>query len=105
MKRVGRPPMAKDQNLVQTPARRRSAAAPAAVAPAVATPKRPFSLVQFLREVDAERRKVTWTTWKETWITSVMVGIMVVLTAVFFFTIDWVMGMGISQILKLANGG
>jgi preprotein translocase subunit SecE len=32
-----------------------------------------------------------------------MVAIMVVLTAVFFFGVDWVLGLGISAILKLAN--
>ena len=58
-----------------------------------------------LREVRAEARKVTWTSWKETWITSVMVGIMVVMTALFFFGIDWIMGLGISGVLKLANAG
>ncbi len=35
-----------------------------------------------------EARKVTWTPWKETWITSVMVGIMVVITAIFFSVVD-----------------
>ncbi len=67
--------------------------------------KKRVSPAQFLREVDAERRKVTWTSWKETWITSVMVGIMVLMTAIFFFAIDWIMGMGISAVLKMANGG
>ena len=95
--------MAKDQNLVQSPVRRRPAAVSAA--PAVAAPKRPLNPVQFLREVRAEARKVTWTSWKETWITSVMVGIMVVMTAIFFFAIDWIMGLGIGEVLKVANGG
>ena len=59
--------------------------------------------VQFLREVRVEARKVTWTSWKETWITSVMVGIMVVMTAIFFFGVDWIMHLVIGAILKLAN--
>ena len=33
---------------------------------------------QFFREVRAEARKITWTSRRETWITSVMVAIMVV---------------------------
>ena len=61
--------------------------------------------MQFFREVRAEARKVTWTSWKETWITSVMVGIMVILTALFFFGVDWILGLGISGVLKLANAG
>ena len=98
--------MAKGQNIVQggggrkpTPPALKST--PAA-APLVAVNKR-VGPVQFLREVRAEARKVTWTSWKETWITSVMVGIMVVVTAVFFFGIDWILGLGISAVLKLAN--
>jgi preprotein translocase subunit SecE len=61
--------------------------------------------MQFLREVRAEARKVTWTSWKETWITSVMVGIMVVLTAMFFFGVDAVLGALVGMLLKLANAG
>jgi preprotein translocase subunit SecE len=73
------------------------------MAAAPAPPRRPFNPMQFLREVRAEARKVTWTTWKETWITSVMVGIMVVMTAVFFFGVDEVLSLGMRGILKLAN--
>ncbi len=99
--------MAKSQNLVQGGSRKgpvstqRPAPAPAAAPPAVA--KKRVGPVQFLREVRAEARKVTWTSWKETWITSVMVGIMVVMTALFFFGVDWLLGMGISAVLKFAN--
>ena len=97
--------MAKDQNLVQTPVRRRPAAAPAAAAPVVASPKKPLNPVQFLREVRAEARKVTWTSWKETWITSVMVAIMVILTALFFSGLDAVLSFVMRSVLKLANAG
>ena len=94
--------MAKGQNIVQGGAGRK----PPVVAPASAPPapaKKRVTPVQFLREVRAEARKVTWTSWKETWITSVMVGIMVVFTAIFFFGVDWILGLGISAVLKLAN--
>ena len=80
---------------------------PASVAPvrvsAPQEPKRPLNPVQFLRETRAEARKVTWTSWKETWITSVMVGIMVVLTALFFFGVDAVLHAIVTALLKLAN--
>jgi preprotein translocase subunit SecE len=92
--------MAKDQNIVSRGPQRPT---PVAVAAAPAVPRRAFNPVQFLREVRVEWRKVTWTTWKETWITSVMVGIMVVMTAVFFFGVDEVLSLGMRGILKLAN--
>jgi preprotein translocase subunit SecE len=42
----------------------------------------------FIQEVRQEVSKVTWPTWKEVWITTVMVLIMVALTAVFFLVAD-----------------
>ena len=96
--------MAKDQEIVQTTLRRRAGAPSRSAAVAVETPvKKRVSPMQFLREVRVEARKVTWTSWKETWITSVMVGIMVVMTAIFFFGVDWIMRLAIGTILKLAN--
>ncbi len=50
--------------------------------------------VQFFREVQRETSKVTWPTWKETWLTAVMVFIMVGLTMVFFFVVDYSLAMG-----------
>ena len=93
--------MAKDQGAIQTNLRPRGARA-SVVAEA---PKKPFNLMQFYREVRAEARKVTWTSWKETWITSVMVGIMVVVTSLFFFTIDGAFGVAMNWILKLGTAG
>lgn len=90
--------------------RTRAAKTAAAISPgsalAQAEPKKKkTSPGQFFKEVRAEARKITWTTRKETWITSVMVGIMVVMASVFFFFIDWVLSFGIAQFLKLANAG
>ena len=54
--------------------------------------KNPF---QFVDEVRQETSKVTWPAWKEVWITTAMVLVMVALTSIFFlFTdmiISWVM--------------
>jgi preprotein translocase subunit SecE len=97
--------MAKDQGVIPAPVRPRAPAkGPARPAPVVeAGPKRSFNPVQFFREVRAEMRKVTWTSWKETWITSVMVGIMVVLTAAFFFGVDALLSFVMNQVLKLGS--
>ena len=66
-------------------------------------PKKKTSLAQFSREVRAEARKITWTSRRETWITSVMVAIMVVLAAIFFFVVDAGVSFSVNQILKLAT--
>ena len=50
--------------------------------------------MQFLQEVRREMSKVTWPTWKETWLTTMMVFIMVGLTMVFFFVVDLVLQYG-----------
>ena len=106
--------MAKDQG-VKTPAktpvpkaRATAVAKPAAPAPAAAkvvpaAPKRRTSPQQFWREVQVEGRKVTWTPWKETWITSVMVAIMVVITAIFFSVVDGSLNFLMQQFLRLAS--
>ena len=78
-------------------------ASPAAVAQA--QPKKKTSPAQFFKEVRAEARKITWTSRRETWITSVMVAIMVVLAALFFAVVDWGLLTGVGLILKLATGG
>ncbi len=77
----------------------------ASAASAPATPKKPFNIIQFSREVRAEGRKITWTGGRETWITSVMVFIMVALAAVFFFVVDWALSIGVGVLLRFANAG
>jgi preprotein translocase subunit SecE len=56
--------------------------------------RRRTSPLQFLQEVRRETSKVTWPSWKETWLTTVMVFIMVGLTMVFFFVVDFVLNYG-----------
>ena len=67
--------------------------------------KKPFNPLQFLSEVRAEGRKITWTSRKETWITSVMVFIMVAITAVFFQLVDLGLTAAMAGIFKLAAPG
>jgi preprotein translocase subunit SecE len=76
--------------------------APAAKAATPQAPKKPFNPARFAREVRAEASKITWTSRQETWITSVMVLIMVVLTALFFVVIDTILGHGMQLLLKFA---
>ena len=56
--------------------------------------RRRVSPVQFFQEVRREMAKVTWPTWKETWLTTMMVFIMVGLTMVFFAFVDFVLNYG-----------
>lgn len=44
--------------------------------------------MEFIRQVQAETRKVVWPTRRETVMTGVMVMIMTVILAVFFFGVD-----------------
>lgn len=61
------------------------------------------SPLEFIRQVDQERRKVTWPTRKETTITTIMVFIMVVAAALFFLGVDTVLGFVVG--LALGLGG
>jgi preprotein translocase subunit SecE len=51
-------------------------------------PVRRVGPVEFFQQVRREMKKVTWPSWKETWLTTMMVFIMVGLTMVFFFVVD-----------------
>jgi preprotein translocase subunit SecE len=51
-------------------------------------PKKRVGPLTFIREVRAEARKVTWTSRKETIAASIMVAIMVVMAAIFFYATD-----------------
>ena len=50
---------------------------------------------EFVREVKQEASKVTWSTKKETTLTTIMVFIFVLLAALFFLFIDQIMSFGI----------
>jgi preprotein translocase subunit SecE len=45
-------------------------------------------------ETVREMKKVTWPTWKETYLTTFMVFVMVALTVLFFFFVDTVLSFG-----------
>ncbi len=54
---------------------------------------------EFLQQVRAETKKVTWPTRKETVVTTIMVLIMVALASVFFLIADQILSWGVKLIL------
>jgi preprotein translocase subunit SecE len=56
---------------------------------------------EFMRQVQAETRKIHWPTRQETVTTAIFVGIMTVLLAVFFLGIDALFGWVVSSLLSL----
>ncbi len=62
-----------------------------------------ISPTEFVRQVRQETAKVTWPTRKETGITTLMVFVMVVLAAIFFLLVDWVVSHGVKLILGLGG--
>jgi preprotein translocase subunit SecE len=59
------------------------------------------SPVEFFRQVNQERKKVTWPTRKETTITTIMVFVMVVVASLFFLAVDTILATGADWLLKL----
>jgi preprotein translocase subunit SecE len=62
-----------------------------------------YNPLQFLHEVRQETAKVTWPTWKESWITTAMVIVMVTLASLFFLVSDWVIATVVKQVLSLGQ--
>lgn len=54
---------------------------------------------EFARQVKQEGSKVVWPTGREAGITSVMVFIMVVIMAVFFLGVDYLLNAGVQSLL------
>jgi preprotein translocase subunit SecE len=57
---------------------------------------------EFMRQVQAEARKVYWPSRQETVTTAIFVAIMMVMLAVFFLGIDSIFGWIVKQLLSLA---
>ncbi|MEO1067402.1 MAG: preprotein translocase subunit SecE [Pseudomonadota bacterium] len=58
---------------------------------------------QFLQQVRAETSKVTWPTRNETFVTTIMVLIMVVIACIFFLIVDQILGWGVGEILRIGR--
>jgi preprotein translocase subunit SecE len=67
----------------------------------VSTPARRGGVIQFFTEVRREVSKVTWPSWKETYLTTIMVFIMVVITMVFFAVVDYGLGIALNFVLGI----
>ncbi len=55
------------------------------------------------QQVRSEVSKVTGPSRRETMITTLMVFVMVILAALFFFAVDQILGWGVGQLLNLAG--
>jgi preprotein translocase subunit SecE len=66
-------------------------------------PKKKIDLVQFGREVRVEARRITWPSRRETWITTVMVLIMVVVMGIFFLATDSILSWAVQLFLKIPD--
>ncbi len=56
---------------------------------------------QFIQQVRAEVGKIVWPTRREVLITSAMVFVMAMLTAIFFFFVDWLIRIGLQGLLGM----
>lgn len=59
--------------------------------------------LQFFQQVRSEALKVTWPTWRETTVTTIMVFIMVAFATVFFFLADLVLSKGVAFVLGIGS--
>jgi preprotein translocase subunit SecE len=66
----------------------------------MASKSNPFT---FLQQVRSETAKVTWPSRRETMISTVMVLVMVVFAALFFFAADQLMGWILGYVLQTGN--
>jgi preprotein translocase subunit SecE len=58
---------------------------------------------EFIQQVRTETRKVVWPTWRETWITGLMVAIMTTVLALFFLGADTVFEAIVRLLLSFAQ--
>ena len=56
---------------------------------------------QFIQEVRQEANKVTWPSRKESGISTAMVFVMVIISAIFFMIVDWILQSGVKSVLGI----
>lgn len=57
--------------------------------------------IQFIQQVRTEMSKVVWPSRREVLVTSAMVLVMAVLTAIFFFFVDFMIRQGLQAVLGM----
>jgi preprotein translocase subunit SecE len=57
--------------------------------------------LEFVQEVRQEVAKVTWPTWSEVWITTIMVVVMVIVASIFFTVTDLTLGTIVQYVLSV----
>ena len=57
--------------------------------------------IQFIQQVRAEMSKVVWPSRREVMVTSAMVFAMSIVTAIFFFFVDFIIRQGLQAILGM----
>jgi preprotein translocase subunit SecE len=62
-----------------------------------------FNPMQFIEEVRRETAKVTWPTRRETGVSTAMVFVFVIATALFFFLVDQVLAVVVKFVLRLGG--
>jgi preprotein translocase subunit SecE len=67
------------------------------------TPVAKTTPIEFIRQVQAETRKVVWPTRRETLMTGVMVVVMTTILALFFLGVDSFFNAVVTALLKLAD--
>ena len=60
------------------------------------------TVMQFITQVRQEGSKVTWPTIAETRVTTIAVFIMILISIVFFFGVDWILSSLVKLVLGLA---
>ncbi len=58
---------------------------------------------QFIQEVRQETKKVTWPSRKESGISTAMVFVMVIVSAIFFMIVDWALQHGVKFVLGVGG--
>ena len=66
---------------------------------ATTAPARRGGPLQFFTEVRRETSKVTWPSWRETYLTTIMVFIMVFVSMMFFAIVDYSLGLALNLVL------
>lgn len=66
--------------------------------------KKRVTPMEFLTQVRAEAEKVSWTSWKETRVSTIMVFIMVIVMAIFFLLVDQTLRFAVCAGLQLSCG-